>query len=664
MTVRFVARKCDQCAGRLQYIREKKIWKCLYCGAEIERQEQYSALFTIKNVVRQSLLDSAYRRLESAADNLLECKKIDSHYIGTLIAGLTYDIIRVTTPGACEPREVSPILTQVAKNYKQLKAFSTTVTEEEEALYEFLEESDILATLVLVYDSLGDAIRRDFVTQMIDAREIFSIPVNTNLLRYAIKNELIDLADQIIANVNNIDVKTALIEVMEKYPDNGSKGDRITTLLSTNELKYEDRRLIETYLSKSPDTVSTKSKVASAAINQGLLVNLDVLMDHVIRQADVAIVQEALSAFCKTKISDEDVVKILSFAYECGNIESAKVALDCLKDSEQYVLIPTKLLISMLSDSKINQSDKIALLDKSFEFRIDDKSFEALLKHYLCFNDDSTEKRKPIVDYLLERAVTISSATVNTYVLQTSIDGENKPSIVEKIFSKELILSFFNDLLSDYMASDTDTSEVKTAIVEILSQKGLKVSPGDLIEYICDSPDDLPTKIRFIQKMVANGSQLRADAASTYLERMTPDSFSSELFSLIFTPVSLFSLRAAENYLLWIKDNETVKGANVKSILDRCTGDIASVRCHVSHLGNTVTCNMLQAYTLVTTDSQTTALEVANFLISGKKLKLNDVVQVSGSNMRLKKYVMANSVSLSTATNAICEQYRMFSLFF
>ena len=86
MGVSFVARKCTQCAGRLQYIKEKKLWKCLYCGAEIERQEQYDGLFTIKNVVRQCLLDTAFRRLDSAAKNLVECEKIDSRYVGTLIA--------------------------------------------------------------------------------------------------------------------------------------------------------------------------------------------------------------------------------------------------------------------------------------------------------------------------------------------------------------------------------------------------------------------------------------------------------------------------------------------------------------------------------------------------------------------------------------------------
>ena len=64
MAVNFVARKCTQCAGKLQYIKEKKLWRCMYCGAEIEREEQYDGLFTIKNVVRQSLLDTSYRRLD------------------------------------------------------------------------------------------------------------------------------------------------------------------------------------------------------------------------------------------------------------------------------------------------------------------------------------------------------------------------------------------------------------------------------------------------------------------------------------------------------------------------------------------------------------------------------------------------------------------------
>lgn len=189
MAVSFVARKCTQCAGKLQYIKEKKIWKCLYCGAEIEKQEQYDGLFTIKNVVRQSLLDTAYRRLDSAFKNLIECEKIDSRYVGTVIAKLAYDVTRVITPGACDQKDVKSIFAQLRKTYEQLKSTGATISDDEEALYEFLEEPDIFATLILVYDSLNDIARRDFVAQMLDAKEVYSKYANNNLLSFAIKNE-------------------------------------------------------------------------------------------------------------------------------------------------------------------------------------------------------------------------------------------------------------------------------------------------------------------------------------------------------------------------------------------------------------------------------------------------------------------------------------------
>lgn len=121
MGVSFVARKCTQCAGRLQYIKEKKLWKCLYCGAEIERQEQYDGLFTIKNVVRQCLLDTAFRRLDSAAKNLVECEKIDSRYVGTLIAKITHEMISVYYSGGMFGTGCSQSFCSIEK---ELRAFA------------------------------------------------------------------------------------------------------------------------------------------------------------------------------------------------------------------------------------------------------------------------------------------------------------------------------------------------------------------------------------------------------------------------------------------------------------------------------------------------------------------------------------------------------------
>lgn len=664
MAVSFVARKCTQCAGKLQYIEKKKIWKCLYCGAEIERQEQYDGLFTIKNVVRQSLLDTAYRRLDSASKNLIECEKIDSRYVGTIIAKLSYDMIRVITPGACDPRDAKSIFTQLKRTYEQLKAAGSGISDDEEALYEFLEESDIFATLILVYDSLNDVTRRDFVSQMLNAKDVYSKPANNNLLSYAIKSGNTALADQVIANSDNIDPKTALSEILARYPDGDAKGDRIADLLATGEIKYEDRKLIESYLADTRDSVKTKSKASIAALNHGLSINSDLMMDQIIRHADPEIVKDTLSAFCKKKISDEDVIKILAFAYECGNIQTACNAMDCLKNSGQYVLVPAKLIISMLSNSKISANDKVSLLKKSFEFKVDNKSFESVLTNYLCFNIDKADDRKTVLGCLLEHASNIPTSTVENYVLKCAIDGDNKPSIVRALFEKGLNISFFNDLLSKYMNSNVDLKDIRASIIDILSQRGLKIDPSYFVEYICSSMDELPEKMQFIKKMISNGSQLRADAANAYLERITADQFSSELFSMIFTPGSSFTSRAVENYLLRFMDREAVKVDNVKTIIDRAMGDVLSSRCQISHLGNSITCNLIQAYTLVTNDSQATALAIADYLITSKKMKINAEMNVSGSSMKMKRYVVANKANLSESTNSICEKFKVYSMFF
>ena len=312
MGVSFVARKCTQCAGRLQYIKEKKIWKCLYCGAEIERQEQYDGLFTIKNVVRHSLLDTAYRRLDSAAKNLVECEKIDSRYIGTLIAKIAYEMISVITPGAYSERDARNLLAQLKRNYELLQGISTTVSDEEEALYEFLEESDIFATLVLVYDSLSDSSRRDYVLQMLDATQIYSKEANGNLLTYSLKSNRLELADDVLKNTDNINVSVALSEVLQRYPDGASKGEHISNLIKTHTLSHDDKDAIEKYLSSSGDSIDTKSIVIETAVANGIDVSLEFVVRNVLPTAGAEKTLSILHAYCSKKLCDDDVLCILA----------------------------------------------------------------------------------------------------------------------------------------------------------------------------------------------------------------------------------------------------------------------------------------------------------------------------------------------------------------
>ena len=142
MAVSYSAKKCDSCGGSLEYIKEKKVWRCRYCGQEIVREEQYDGLFTIKNVARQSVLDTAYRRMDQANQNLTECEKIDARYIGTLIARICYRLIAVITPEACRAEEARGMYQRLKDDYAALRQRGDAIDEDEEALYEFFGSAD------------------------------------------------------------------------------------------------------------------------------------------------------------------------------------------------------------------------------------------------------------------------------------------------------------------------------------------------------------------------------------------------------------------------------------------------------------------------------------------------------------------------------------------
>ena len=664
MAVRFVARKCTQCAGKLQYIKEKKLWKCLYCGAEIERQEQYDGLFTIKNVVRQALLDAAYRRLDSAAKNLVECEKIDARYVGTLIAKITYEMVSIITPGACSERDVRNLFAQLKRDFGLLRSSQPEVSDEEEALYEFLEEADIFATLVLVYDSLNDTARRDYVAQLLDAKQIYSKEANGNLLTYALKNGKLSLADDILQNTNNIDTGTALVEVLQKYPDTDAKSRHAAGLIQAQTPSQEERTAIEKYLTESKDSAGTKAAIVEAAVAHGVDVSLARTIQDLLPAADAEQVRAVLAAYCSKKLDDADVLRILEYACSRKDAQTALGALDGLTLGGQYVLVPSKSVICVLSERSMSASDKKAILEKLFCFKIDTKSIEAVVNHYLCFNQDPVPVRKEVLSYLLEKTASIPTNTVQTYILQCAVDGTEKPEIVRQLFAKGLNMSFFQDLLSKYMASCIDTQDVKAEIVEILASGGLKMDPSSLIDYICRAKDDVPAKIKFVRNMVQNGSQLRSDAASAYLETTPPEQFSSELFDLILTPASTFGPKAVERYLLSCKEREPVKAQNFRTLAERCTGGVGAIVCQVNHAGNSISCSLLQAYVLCSSDTQALTQDIAGWLITQKKLKLNTEIVVSGQSMKFKKYVASNRDKLSGTTDQICEQYRVYSMLF
>lgn len=664
MSIHFEVRQCSVCGGPLEYCQEKRTWKCPFCGAENVSTKQNSALSSIQNAVKQTILETAHRRFDSAAKCLIECERQDPRYVGTLIARITYQMISITTPGACDDRTARNHYDRMKKNYQQLRGSSMVMSAEERELYDFFEDADVYGVLVLVYDSLKDTARRDHVLGLLDAGAIYACPTNNSLLAYALKNSMLALADKVLENVNNLDTRFALNEVLDKYPDGIDKTKHIARLMKSGSKVHASSADLESYLSSSADSLGSKVETVIHAIDSGSDYTLESAMETLIPTADPAQTRAIIAAFCRKKLPDTDVARILEYACSCTNADTAVAMLECLQEGKQYVPITGKLLIAVLSVKELDADGKLRVLAKLLQFQADAKSIDAALNHYLCYNTDSPQTRARVIPVLLERVNAVPTNTVQNYILKCAADGASKPEVVEQLFRKGLNINFFQDLLSKYMSGSPDSVLVRAAIIDYLCDQGLKVSGDTLTDYICQSQDTVSAKIEFIRKLLDNGTQPGRDSANAYLEQTEPAQFSPELLTLLLTPASSFSARSVERYLLYIRDKAEVKFQTFRTIAQRCSESVESISCLISHGGNSVSCNLVQAYILLSKDPVEVTAQIVSWLTQQQRLRINAEMAVAGAGMRMRKYVRINRGLLSDTANAICEQFKVQTMLF
>ena len=337
--------------------------------------------------------------------------------------------------------------------------------------------------------------------------------------------------------------------------------------------------------------------------------------------------------------------------------------LECLQEGNQYVPITGKLLIAVLSVKELDADGKLRVLAKLLQFQTDAKSVDSALNHYLCYNTDSPQTRARVIPVLLDRVNAVPTNTVQNYILKCAADGASKPEVVEQLFRKGLNINFFQDLLSKYMSGSPDSVLVRAAIIDYLCDQGLKVSGDTLTDYICQSQDTVSAKIEFIRKLLDNGTQPGRNSANAYLEQTEPGQFSPELLTLLLTPASSFSARSVERYLLYIQDKAEVKLQTFRTIAQRCSESVESISCLISHGGNSIKCNLAQAYILLSKDPVEVTAQIVSWLTQ-QRLRINAEMAVAGAGMRMRKYVRINRGLLSYTANAICEQFKVQTMLF
>ena len=667
MAVNFIARKCA-CGGKLEFEPQKKIWVCKYCGTVVEREAtfdkvQVDGIEGISDVVRQTLMDIANNKMDSASRNLEDCERKNHKHIGTLLANISYNLSMISC--AKSQDEARGFLDKVKIYAKRLQSEFPVIAEEEINLYEAFGEgvADIYANLLVVFDTLNDPDRIEYVASKMHTEEIFSEYANKNLLKIALKRQNYAIAESIVDNVGHIDKKYSLQEILMNYPIQEKKLSMVDKLFSAQIAEALGKGFFEQYFGNSSDSIEIKTAIISKVSSTNLRCNAESIVKAVCNQMDnYENSKGVFSALYETKISDQETEALLVFCLMVNKQYFVlKAFLDVLSENPVFVQLSSRAVISFLDSSSLGVTEKKEIVKKMFEFEIDAKSKDAIYNYYLNNNTDDKNVRAAIIETLLTEGCPISNGTVKNYVVKTSRDEENKLNIIKLIFATGINKIYLGDLLSEYLLSNCDEKSIKDDISELLIDAGFKIDSNVFTQYVSNSTEPADTKIAKIKKLVQNGTMVKADCLENYILSIgRTNEFSEELFNLLSKYTFTFSANAYFRFLAECNDIDKVRHSS--KILSSITSDLKSSHVGFSHAGNSMNGNVLQAYVLCTSDSYDMTRGIVADLIR-YKVKLNTDMTVNGNMTKFKKYVADNKTLLSPLALQICEENRMFSLF-
>lgn len=667
MAVNFVARKCA-CGGKLEFDPAKKIWVCKYCGTIVEREAtfdkvQVDGIEGIADVVRQTLMDIANNKMDSATRNLEDCERKNHKHVGTLIADISYSLSMISH--AKSQDEARGYLDKVKIYASRLHNEFPQIAEDEINMYEAFGDgvADVYANLLAVFDTLNDASRVEYISTRLRPTEIFSEYANKNLLKIALKRKDYDIAKAVINNVGHIDKKFSLQEVLFNYPDDGEKIELINVLFTNEIAESLTKNVFEKYFNDSSDSIQTKSCIIKLLSNTELRCNAEAIVQSLYEQmTDYELAKLVYCSLYEEKLTDQETETLFVFNLMVNKKDFVlKAFLDALSEKNIYVQLNSRAVISFLDSTQLELGSKAEILKKMFEFEIDGKSKDAIYNYYLNNNNDPVDTRKILIEIMLTDGCPISNSTVRNYIIKTTIDNEYKLDIVNKIFGTGINKTYLGDLLSDYMMSAQDGKDIKDKISDYLIEMGYRMDSSVFTQYVVSRNDELELKISKMKKLLQNGTQIKPDCLDTYLLSVaTPEDFSEDIFNIICTGSYSISTRALAKFLLECKDID--KSRHFSKLFSAITTDINTSHINFVHLGNQMSGNVLQAYLLLSNDNYDITKQITTEMILAK-VKLNSEINKNGATTKFKKYVGENKSSLSALALQLCDENKMFSFF-
>lgn len=666
MAVKLSTQKCSDCQGALLFNKSLKQFECPYCGKIYEKNYQFEkiqidGMAGINDMVRATIIDLSKYDFKNAESNLSGCEKINHNYIGTKIANLSYYLLK----SIYVKDETNKLSNSKAKIYaSEIKNNFPLIDDEEKALYDYLDSSELYAILFIVYNFSGLKDKANYINNFLNLFEILNTTTNKSLFSIFLKTNQCAEIDKMMTNIDFLDKRYTLYEILKYYNDGDKKRDYIQKLFDLNAFSYKDDVLINKYLLEINDSSFTKLLVLSNAYKLKINVELTEILEKIFSKDCIeSDIINAFSVLEKIKLSSDDAKIILTYCLspKCENIFICKLGLNSLKNNNSLYEIYSDDIIEFIKETSFKFEEQKEILELIFKlFKINLKSFDKLTTFVLLDYDGNEENRYELIQYILKKVSSITLQTLNNYFLLCKKDTHHKVEIA-KIIINELGInkSYYNNLLSNYIINSEDDMETKSQIIEFLLSVGcvmnaeatkILLTKSKVAENLID--------IIFSQRIV-----ISEDVIEEYFKNLNnSDEYNSYLISKLINYHFKVTTKTIEKYLFQITENEIVKSQIALMLIENNISPYPN-NYTFEYQGDTILGNIAQYYLLTSNDAKSDKYKIINSLIKNK-VKLSNPMIVDRKSISFKKYIISKKETLNSETDSLCTKLGVYKLFF
>ena len=663
---------CSKCEGSLFYDRDKKLWRCRYCGTYVTAAIKDPE---IEGIARQVLIEVANGNLEKAREWLSECEKKDHTKVATMLSRISIAMEEVqTTSGSQRNTSMSDLRTYMHQYWSK---YAELGPEETRLFNSFGEDSaDAFAVLIYLFSCLKLEDHVKFCKEKMNVKEVRSAKMNARLLEIAIVRHDYAMIDQILDNKAHYDHADVLKLILERVPADGEEGAAIKAgyigkTSSRESLEKIDPLYFVNYFEKSTDPFSVKMEVLKAVQNTDVVLDIKRVWQS-LKQGltDQDSTVEFLSVLYKKAVIDSDTKEILTdeMTREENSPEVLYHMLSFMSTNKIYTSLGSRVFLDFLERRDIPAEGKSSIIEMFTDYPIDNAVRSAVLKGYLCENSaGSADDRRRILATLLKFSGFVPTQALEQYVQTCTIDGPGKPAVITMILERGFKPSFSRDLLSNYMSDCPDDADTQEKVFHLLSEAGFQIDPALLKTYMSkqvsgeEGENQKMAKNEMLQRAMQNGTNVQADTLDKYLTgvRETAE-FDAELVNTLKRSPYVIKPTTFCKYVLVIHDPAKIQNCrDFAAGLERSPADLS---ISVSYCGHKVDVNLLQAYLLASEEPYEVMGAVTGILINSG-IRIRDDIKVDGTRMKFRRFLKDPKIRVSDVCMQICKENRVFQLF-